>query len=175
MLDVGCGRGELLELLGAHGIDAEGIDSDPAMVDHCRAKGLERVTVADGVAWLGKAAPGSLGAVFAAQVVEHLPYDALLELLRASRRALVPGGVLVTETVNPHSPQALKHFWIDPTHRHPLFPEVMLTLCRLTGFGRTFIWHPYGSGDPDRDRLEQMDYAIVAEVPPATAGEADGS
>ncbi len=66
------------------------------------------------------------------------------------------------ETVNPHAPQALKHFWIDPTHQHPLFPEVVVGLCRLTGFAEAYIWYPHGSGDPDRDRLDQLDYAVVA-------------
>jgi SAM-dependent methyltransferase len=167
VLDIGCGRGEMLELLRDRGIEAAGVDLDPAMVEHCRDKGLERVQVADAVDYLEATEAGSLGAVFAAQVIEHLPYPSLLRFLRASRRALAPSGLLVAETVNPHAPQALKHFWIDPTHQHPLFPEVMVALCRLTGFAAAFVWHPQGSGDPDRDRAEQLDYAVVAEAPPA--------
>jgi SAM-dependent methyltransferase len=163
VLDIGCGRGEMLELLRDRGIEAAGIDIDPAMVEHCRAKGLERVQVADAVGYLEATGAGSLGAAFAAQVIEHLPYPSLLRFLRAARGALAPGGLLVVETVNPHSPQALKHFWIDPTHQHPLYPEVVVALCRLTGFAGAYVWHPQGSGDPDRDRLEQPDYAVVAE------------
>jgi SAM-dependent methyltransferase len=172
VLDVGCGRGEMLELLRERRVEAGGVDIDPAMVEHCLAKGLERVQVADGVGYLEEAQPGSLGAVFAAQVIEHLPYPALLRLLRAARRALAPGGLVVLETVNPHAPQALKHFWIDPTHQHPLFPEVVVALCRLTGFAGAYVWHPQGGGDPDRDRIEQLDYAVVAEAPAAAR---DGS
>ena len=164
VLDVGCGRGEMLELLGAHGIEAAGIDLDRGMVEHCRAKGLERVEVADAAGYLEAVDRGSLGAVFAAQVIEHLPYSELTRFLRAARTSLAAGGRLIVETVNPHAPQARKHFWIDPTHQHPLFPEVVIALCRLTGFERGFIWYPQGSGDPDRDRVEQMDYAVVAEV-----------
>ncbi len=167
VLDIGCGRGEMLELLGAHGVEVAGIDIDPEMVEHCRAKGVDRVQVADAVGYLEVAQAGSLGAVFAAQVIEHLPYPSLLRCLRASRRALMPGGLLVVETVNPHAPQALKHFWIDPTHQHPLYPEVVVALCRLTGFASAYVWHPQGSGDPDRDRIEQPDYAVVAEAPAA--------
>ena len=163
VLDVGCGRGEMLELLGAHGIEAAGIDLDRGMVEHCRAKGLERVEVADAAGYLEAVDRGSLGAVFAAQVIEHLSYSELTRFLRATRTALVAGGRLIVETVNPHAPQALKHFWIDPTHQHPLFPEVVIALCRLTGFERGFIWYPQGSGDPDRDRVEHMDYAVVAD------------
>jgi SAM-dependent methyltransferase len=163
VLDVGCGRGELLELLAGAGVEAMGIDTDPAMVQRCRAKGLTRVEVGDGAGYLERLDAGSIGAVFAAQVIEHLPYDDLLRFLRACHRALKPGGIVIMETVNPHAPQALKQFWIDPTHQHPLFPEIVLALCRLTGYASGYIWHPQGSGDPDRDRGQQPDYAVVAE------------
>jgi SAM-dependent methyltransferase len=164
VLDVGCGRGELLELLGEAGVEASGIDLDPGMVAHCRAKGLDRVTVADADSYLAALPTQSLGAVVALQVIEHLPYAALLAFLRTARRALRPGGRLIVETVNPHSPQALKHFWIDPTHQHPLFPEIIVALCSLVGFASAFIWHPQGSGDPDRDRGVEPDYAVVAQT-----------
>jgi len=163
-LDVGCGRGELLELLGEAGVEASGIDLDPGMVEHCHAKGLERVAVADAVSYL-QAAPGaSVGTIVALQVIEHLPYEALMAFLRAARATLRPEGRLIVETVNPHSPQALKHFWIDPTHQHPLFPEIVVALCALVGFSSAFIWYPQGSGDPDRDRGTEPDYAVVAQT-----------
>lgn len=163
VLDVGCGRGEMLELLRERGIDAEGIDLDAAMVERCRAKGLV-ATQADAAEHLENVQPASLGAVFAAQLIEHLPYPVLLRFLRAARTALRPGGRLIVETVNPHAPQGLKHFWLDPTHRHPLFPEAVIALCRLTGYAEAFVWYPQGSGDPDRDRIEQLDYAVVADT-----------
>jgi SAM-dependent methyltransferase len=162
VLDVGCGRGECLEMLRDAGVEAMGVDLDPAMIEHCQAKGLQRVEVGDAVRYLEGLADGSLGAVFAAQLIEHLPYPELLLLLRNVSAKLAPGGVAILETVNPHAPQALKHFWIDPTHEHPLFPETVLALCRLTGFSRAYVWHPQGTGDPGRDRAEQLDYAIVA-------------
>jgi SAM-dependent methyltransferase len=162
VIDVGCGRGEMLELLRGEGIAARGVDMDAAMVERCLAKGLE-VTCGDAVRYLEGSDEGSLGAVFAAQVIEHLPYTELLRFLRTVLAKLRPEGVVVMETVNPHSPQALKHFWIDPTHQHPLFPEIVLALCRLTGYGSGYIWYPGGSGDPQRDRVEQLDYAVVAQ------------
>jgi SAM-dependent methyltransferase len=110
-------------------------------------------------------APASLGTIFAAQVVEHLSHEQLQRLLSLAHERLKPGGLLVLETINPHNPQALKHFWIDPTHQHPLFPEIVLAWCRLAGYASAYVWHPEGSGDPDRDRLAAADYAIVAQTP----------
>lgn len=163
VLDIGCGRGEMLELLRDRGVQARGVDLDAAMVRRCRAKALD-VVAGDGVHELTSARDSSLGAIFAAQVIEHLSYDDLMKLLRGARDKLRPGGVLVMESVNPHVPQALKHFWIDPTHRHPLFPETVIALCRLTGFASAYIFYPLGSGDPNRDRVEQFDYAVLAET-----------
>ena len=162
VLDVGCGRGELLELLRDDGIEARGVDMDPAMVEHCVAKGLD-VALGDAVEYLLASDDGSQGAVVAAQVIEHLPYPELLRFLRTTLAKLAPGGVMIIETVNPHSPQALKHFWIDPTHQHPLFPEIVLALCRLTGYGSGYIWFPGGAGELERDRVERSDYTVVAQ------------
>jgi SAM-dependent methyltransferase len=164
VLDVGCGRGELLELLAGAGVSAQGIDTDEGMVQRCREKGFEEVRVADAVEFLHEAPRGSLGSIVALQVIEHLPYAVLQAFIDESLAVLQPGGRLVVETVNPHSPSALRAFWTDPTHQHPLFPEVVLSLCRLAGFDAGYIWHAQGTGDPVRDRAEQPDYTVVAEV-----------
>jgi 2-polyprenyl-3-methyl-5-hydroxy-6-metoxy-1,4-benzoquinol methylase len=164
VLDIGCGRGELLELLAAAGIAAHGIDVDRAMLAHCRAKGLTDVELADAVSYLQGAQDASLGAIVAAQVIEHLPYPGLLELLRAAPHKLRPGGRLIVETVNPHAAHALKTFWVDPTHQHPIFPEVVLALCRLSGFPTAYVFHPGGAGDAELDRFQAGDYAVLAEV-----------
>jgi hypothetical protein len=85
--------------------------------------------------------------------------------LEGSLRALRPGGLLVIESVNPHSPVALRAFWLDPTHRNPLYPETMLTLCELSGFASALAFCPQGSGDYERDRRTEGDYAVVARAP----------
>jgi SAM-dependent methyltransferase/glycosyltransferase involved in cell wall biosynthesis len=161
VLDVGCGRGELLELLRDAGVEARGVDLDPGMVARCAEKGLD-VALLDGVAALEGVEDGSLGAVFCAQVIEHLPYETFHRFFALSAQKLRPGGVFIAETVNPHSQIALKHFWLDLTHEQPVFPEVTLATAGLAGFSKAYIFHPGGSGDAEADRRRCGDYALVA-------------
>jgi glycosyltransferase involved in cell wall biosynthesis/SAM-dependent methyltransferase len=161
VLDVGCGRGELLQLLGEAGVEARGIDLDLGMVERARAKGLQ-VEEGDAVSHLERQPEGALGAVVAVQVIEHLDYDELQRLFASARRALADGGLFVAETINPHSLPGFKTFWVDPTHRAPIFPEVAQTLALIHGFRTAEILYPHGSGDAARDRVEQTEYAVVA-------------
>jgi SAM-dependent methyltransferase len=131
------------------------------MVARCREKGHE-VALGDGVAHMEGLKDGSLGLVFSAQVVEHMPPEVLKRFLAVAARKLRPGGLLVAETVNPHSVAALKAFWVDITHQHPLFPETMLALARIAGFGSAYVFHPNGVGDVERDRYTTGEYAVVA-------------
>ena len=161
VLDVGCGRGEMLDLLRDHDVAASGVDLDPGMVELCTRKGHD-VRQADALIHLAERGPRAFGAIFAAQFIEHLDHAQLTEFLRLAHARLAPGGRLVAETVNPHSIPALRTFWVDPTHRTPLFPEVMVTLCGVEGFEEAFIVFPHGSGDLEADRRSQGEYALVA-------------
>ena len=160
VLDVGCGRGEFLDLLAEAGIPASGVDLDRGMVEHTRAKGHD-VEQGDGLQRLDALA-SSLGVVFAAQVVEHLSYPDLLRFFELSERALKPGGLLIAETVNPHSLAGFKTFWTDPSHRCPIFPEVAVAMCQIQGFASAYAFFPGGSGNLERDRRRQTVYAVVA-------------
>jgi glycosyltransferase involved in cell wall biosynthesis/SAM-dependent methyltransferase len=172
VLDVGCGRGELLDLLAEANIEARGVDSDAGMVEHCRARGHD-VELADANAYLRGEDGGSLGAIVAAQFIEHLDYEALLAFFQLSEEKLAPGGVFIAETVNPHSVAALRTFWVDPTHRSPIFPEVAVVLCRLHGFESAVILFPNGTGELERDRQREGEYAVVArKKTPATRRQA---
>jgi glycosyltransferase involved in cell wall biosynthesis/SAM-dependent methyltransferase len=161
VLDVGCGRGELLQLLSEAGIEARGVDAEAGMVELSRAKGLA-VEQADAVSYVERQPDGSLGAIVAIHVIEHLGYEELQRLFELARRSLGPGGLFVAETVNPHSVQAFKTFWVDPTHRAPIFPEVARTLALIQGFSRAEIIYPRGSGDAEADRVGQTEYTLVA-------------
>jgi SAM-dependent methyltransferase len=135
VLDAGCGRGEFLGLLREAGVTAYGIDSDPNMVAHCQAKGLEvrEGSLVDHLDSLGDA---SLGGVFLGHVVEHLPMQVLLGLPALLHRKIAPGGGVVIETINP---MCLTTFsgamYADPTHQRPVHPKALEFLLGAAGFG----------------------------------------
>ena len=133
VLDIGCGRGEFLSLLREAGVEARGIDADADMVAYAGGEGLD-VEQADAVAYLEALDDGSLGGVFAAQVVEHLPPATLVRLLELAAAKLRPGGLLVAETINPLSPLALRSYFADLTHAQPLVPGTLVLLAEQAGF-----------------------------------------
>src|SRR5580765_3225986 len=168
VLDVGCGRGELLGLLRDAGIEARGVDADADMVAYARGEGLE-VEQADALAHLEELPDGTLGGIFAGQVVEHLPPATLFRLLELAARKLRPGGLLVAETINPLSPLALRSYFADLTHAQPLVPETLALLAKQAGFREVearFLNAPRHADDVD-ERIREilfapLDYAIVA-------------
>ncbi|MBA3639815.1 MAG: class I SAM-dependent methyltransferase [Acidobacteria bacterium] len=166
VLDIGCGRGEFIDLLNAHGIPARGIDLNHEMAELCRARGLN-VTEADAVAYLETLPDDSLGGLFAAQVVEHLEPSYLLRLLDLSFAKLQPGGTLVLETLNPACWTAFFESYIrDITHRWPLHPETLKYLVTASGFTRASI--EFRSPVPQQDRLQPIALPAGAD---AAAGE----
>jgi O-antigen chain-terminating methyltransferase len=132
--DLGCGRGEFLELLRDAGTEALGAESNTQAVEHCRTRGLE-VHAIDLLTFLRGREGGSLGGVFAAQVAEHLPPPVLMALLREAHRVLRAGGLLVLETVNPRSVIGFLEVYLrDLTHRTPLHPDTLSFLAAAQGF-----------------------------------------
>ena len=134
VLDVGCGRGEFLELLRDAGITARGVDLSNDMVLRCREKDLD-VLKADLLPYLAALPDASLGGVFASQVIEHLPTPVLLAFVRLAYDKLRPDGILVVETLNPEC--LLVHyrwFWMDLTHVRLIHSETLKFLLVTTGF-----------------------------------------
>jgi SAM-dependent methyltransferase len=157
VLDIGCGRGELLMLLREAGIEARGIDADADMVAFAQGEGLD-VEQADLVEYLERVGSGTLGGIFMGQVVEHLPPAVLVRSLELAAQKLRPGGVLVAETINPLSPLALRHYFADLTHAQPLVPETLQLLARQAGFAETELRY---LNEP-ADRLTEPDDAVIA-------------
>jgi len=162
VLDIGCGRGEFLEVLAEANVDAVGIDTNPQMVAHCKAKGLSNVIEGDAVQYLRESAPGSIGTVFSAQVVEHLTPEDLLALVAIAYDRLSAGGVFIAETVNANSIEGAKTFFVDSTHVKPLFPETLAFLCKSVGFPLVRVFYPNGGGFDDAEPTLQPEFAIVA-------------
>ena len=134
VLDVGCGRGEFLGLCREAGIDARGVDIDPAMVSRCRDAGLP-AEQGDALAYLNALPDGSLGGVFSAQVIEHVPPEAFIALVRLAHRKLRPGGVLLCETPNPACLTVFSGaFYVDLSHLKPIHPEAARFVLEAAGF-----------------------------------------
>ncbi|HJR58762.1 MAG TPA: methyltransferase domain-containing protein [Vicinamibacterales bacterium] len=162
VLDVGCGRGEFIDLLTSQGIPARGIDLNHEMAEVCRARGLN-VIEADAVGHLSSLPDESLGGIFAAQVVEHLEPAYLLRFIDLAFVKLQPGGTLVLETLNPACWTAFFESYIrDITHRWPLHPETLTYLVTASGFTQATI--EFRSPVPPQDRLQPIATAVDADA-----------
>ncbi len=181
VLDLGCGRGEWLQLLNENGWLTAGVDTNKMMVQDCVKLGLN-VQDADVSAYLKRQASDSIKVISAFHLIEHIPFAELLSLFEEAIRVLKPGGMVVFETPNPENLLVGSHtFYHDSTHRNPLTPTAMEFLARYTGFTKIQILrlHPYPDAakvpgnDPLTERVNghlcgPQDYAIIAYKPAHT-------
>jgi SAM-dependent methyltransferase len=154
VVDLGCGRGELLELFRERGIEARGVDTNASMVEACRARGL-RADQADALGFLRQQPDGALGGLIAIQVVEHLEPGYLLKVIETAFHKLAPGARLIFETINPACWVAFFDSYIrDVTHRCPLHPDTLRYLIQASGFSSVEV--QFRSPVPYADRLEKV-------------------
>ncbi len=130
ILDVGCGRGEFLDVAADAGLETHGVDLDAAMLAHA---GAHRVVEAEALDFL-QSTPEKFDVVGALHVIEHFPVAEGAALVRLGASRLVPGGSLIIATPNPGSLPTIAHeFWKDPTHVRPYDVELLEFLCRDAG------------------------------------------
>jgi O-antigen chain-terminating methyltransferase len=171
-LDVGCGRGEWLELVQKAGLEGRGVDIDGGMLSACRERGLS-VEQADGIALLEDLPSESLALVSAFHVVEHIPFAQLQKLVEEALRVLQPGGFLVLETPNPENLSVGAHtFYLDPSHERPIPPALLGFLPSYYGYERVTVWRlqePEGLPGREEPALTDVllgvspDYAVIAQ------------
>ena len=138
-IDLGCGRGEWLELVRDRGFEPHGVDLDEGMLAACIERGLH-VSHCDAIAHLKELHDASQCVVSGFHVAEHVSFETLDALVGQALRVLKPGGLLILETPNPENlVVGTCNFYLDPTHRRPIPPQQMSFLPEYHGFARTCV------------------------------------
>ena len=176
VLDVGCGRGEWLELLEENKLRASGIDLNRAMIAECEERNL-KVTHAEVIAHLRSLGNETLGCVSGFHIIEHLPFEVLLELAAQTWRVLKPGGLAIFESPNCKNLMVgACYFNVDPTHRNPVFPETAQFILETQGFEQVQLEYlspaerPFTGGDHDAEMMNDLlfgaqDFAVIGRKP----------
>lgn len=173
LLDLGCGRGEWLEVLKEAGIHSDGVDIDAGMLEGCEQLGL-RVRQGDALNYLKQQTDASRICVSLIHVVEHIPFENLCAIVHEACRVLAPQGLLIIETPNPENYTVGScNFYMDPTHRNPLPPSLLAFVPEYYGFDRVKIirlQEPEGMQEKTSYTVEDFlsgispDYAVLAQV-----------
>jgi SAM-dependent methyltransferase len=159
IVDLGCGRGEWLELLQEEGMQGKGVERNRVLVEECRQAGLD-VVESDMLTYLCALPNGSIGGVTGFHIVEHLPFDVLLDLFDETVRVLQPGGVAIFETPNPQNVLvSTLEFYNDPTHRTPLPSTLLKFIAEVKGLQRIKLLqlHPF----PEAHKVQEAGLEIV--------------
>ncbi len=167
VVDLGCGRGEFLEVMKKNGINAEGVDQYDEYVTLCNDRGLI-VFHNDALNYLKSVK--SVDGIFMGQVVEHIEFPYLVELINVAFNKLDAGGVMIMETPNPMCLAIYAHtFYLDPTHNKPVHPLLIQYLAEKAGFRKTEILYTDSSklGPhipditlPDAEQTSEFNFAM---------------
>lgn len=169
VVDLGVGRGEWIELAREAGWTVVGIDDNPDIVSETRARGFE-VVESDALLYLDSVEAGSVGAVTAFHLIEHLSAADRLHLLRSAHRALAAGGFVLLEWPNIAHPRVAQYtYWLDPTHNAPLPRELAEFMTEHAGFTDIRVTR-LDAGQPVG--FEALDLALWARKPGAAGGRA---
>jgi O-antigen chain-terminating methyltransferase len=167
-LDIGCGRGEWLELLAEEGFAPKGVDLNEAMVRHCQSIGLN-AEFKDALVALKQTQSSTLCVVSGFHIAEHLPFDTLREIVQEAHRVLKPCGLLILETPNPENLMVGGHyFYLDPTHSKPIPMQLLAFVAEYYGFARVSSLRLNAAHSNHRGLLMVLsnvspDYAVVGQ------------
>ena len=187
-LDLGCGRGEWLELMQENGVEVQGIDLDEGMLEAARERGLNAIH-GDAMQMLQSLVSESKTVISGFHIAEHLPFELLQTMIQESLRVLKPGGLLILETPNPENiVVGTCNFYLDPTHKRPIPSQLLSFMVEYAGFEKVKILRlqdPAGLAENNELNLLSVlngvgpDYAVVAqkegapEIDAAIAGSFD--
>lgn len=177
IVDLGCGRGEWLQVLQEAGYTPLGIDNNEAQAEAAQELGLS-VEIDEALSWLARQKDHSVDFISAFHLIEHLEFPVLVRLFKETMRILKPGGGFLVETPNPESliVGAYK-FWFDPTHIRPYPPELVTQLLETLTFrdiqvlrlhpdGRNQEYKLRGLPEPVADLMVgPLDYGVLCRRP----------
>ena len=162
-LDAGCGKGEFLDLLKGQGVPAKGVDISRINVERIQETGGE-VVLSDALEYLETLEDDSLIGLSMFQVIEHLEFEQIHQLLKSAFKKISLQGVVIVESVNPYCSMALGRFYLDPTHKRPYAPDLMKFTLEWHGFEQVGILYssPVLRKFHSRKTAEKyQDYAVV--------------
>lgn len=171
IIDLGCGRGEWLELLSEHGFAAQGVDLNRGSLAICQQLGLQAV-VAEAVSFLKSLPDQSKIVISGFHLAEHIPFHELKSLVKESLRVLRPAGLLILETPNPENLiVSSTSFYLDPTHQKPIPPSLLSFLPEYYGFKKVKILRLQETSELLKGKISLItvfngvspDYAVVAQ------------
>ncbi|BAF70503.1 methyltransferase domain-containing protein [Nitratiruptor sp. SB155-2] len=159
-LDVGCGRGEFLEILRDAGIKAKGIDIHEPALRICKQKALD-TEQSEAIEFLEKSKE-KFGGISALQVIEHMKFEAISRFFALAYERLEKGGIILVETVNPKFCEAFNNFYIDPTHKKPVPVELAASLLAYHGFEDIRVIYSMPKALSPEKEKNYSDYALIA-------------
>lgn len=177
VIDIGCGRGELLDAFTKNHIRAIGVDINISMIDRAKKRGHEAFQ-ADAIEYLRGQKANSIGAITGMHLVEHIPFEQLISLFRDCYRVLTPGGIVAFETPNPENLMVgIYSFYMDPSHLHPLPPPLLGFALESVGFSKVEIRRLHEAGQQkeyDDPLLSDLSYRVNGPLDYAAIGTKPG-
>ncbi len=163
-LDIGCGRGEFLNILNRENIKSLGVEINLIEYNELIRRGFSAYND-DAVSFLKKTEEKFMG-ISALQVVEHLEDAYLHNVIELAFLKIQGGGLIILETVNPYSFVGLANFYMDETHKKPIPPYRLAFLLEWYGFKNVKILYSallpenFRNIDP---KYNYQDYAVIGE------------